>query len=180
VIELLAVLAVVAQATVVVALVCWFVQLVSSRRPFDALTDLIGRDAFKLAFFVSLVATAGSLYMSEIRNFDPCILCWYQRICMYPLTIVLGMSLLRRDRGVGWYALPLSLIGLGISIYHYQLERFPNQESISCSLDVPCTTIWFEQFGYITIPMMALSAFSLIAVLVWLGGRHGKGISREA
>jgi disulfide bond formation protein DsbB len=181
VIELLAVCTVLAQVAVVVTIACWLVQRLSARRPLDALTRLVQRDALRLAWLTAAVATAGSLYMSEMRDFQPCPLCWYQRIAMYPLALILLVAAVRDDRRVGWYALPLTLVGGGIAAYHYQLERFPDQETLACSTSVPCTTIWFEQFGYITLPMMALSAFALIASLIWLGGRtHGQGITNEA
>lgn len=179
-IPLLASLAVAAQAFVAAVLVAALVQRVGSRRPFDALVALLGRDAVRVAALVALVATAGSLYFSEVRHFQPCVLCWYQRIAMYPLVLLLGVAALVDDRRIGRYVLPLAGIGAAIGIYHYQLERFPDQESISCSSAVPCTTIWFEEFGYITMPMLALSAFALIATLVWIGGRHGQGVTDEA
>ena len=179
-IPLLATLAVAAQIFVVVVVAAAVVQRYSARRPFDAIVSLLGRDALRVAALVALVATAGSLYFSEVRHFMPCVLCWYQRIAMYPLVVVLGVAALVDDRRVGRYALPLAALGAAVGIYHYQLERFPDQEPISCSSAVPCTTIWFEQFGYITMPMLALSAFALIATLVWIGGRHGQGITNEA
>jgi disulfide bond formation protein DsbB len=182
VIEFLAVLAVAAQVAVVLWVVLRGIELLGgSRRPLDAAGRLIARDALKLAWLVSLVATAGSLYMSEVQHYQPCVLCWYQRIAMYPLVVILGIAALRRDEQVRRYVLPLVGIGAAISIYHYQLERFPEQETIACSATVPCTTIWFEQFGYITIPMMALSAFALIAVILATGRRgHGQGVTDEA
>ncbi len=181
-IEFLAFLTVVAQLAVLVVVISWGVQKASAgaRRPLDAIARVIAPDALKLAWLVAAIATLGSLYMSEMRNFQPCPLCWYQRIAMYPLVVLLGVAVLRGDRDVRWYVLPQALIGAAISVYHYQLERFPDQEKIACSTDIPCTTIWFEQFGYITIPMMALSAFLLIAVITTLGARHGQGIAREA
>lgn len=179
-IELLAILTVVAQVIVVLAAVAWIAARRGRHGLLDALTRAIGPDSLKLAWLVAVVATAGSLYMSEVRHFQPCPLCWYQRIAMYPLVVVLGVAVLRRDPGVRWYVLPVVLIGAAISAYHYQLERFPDQDAIACSSDIPCTIIWFEQLGYITIPMMALSAFGLIATILMLGGRHGQGIPRKA
>lgn len=182
-IAFLAFLTIIAQLAVVAVAACWLVQRLSGgrRRPLDTVSGWITNDALKLAWLVAAVATAGSLYMSEVEEFQPCSLCWYQRIAMYPLVVILGVGVLRNDRGVRWYALPLALIGAGIAAYHYQLERFPDQEALACSLSVPCTTIWFEEFGYITIPMMALSAFLLIAVILTLGGRrHGQGVTDEA
>ncbi|MBC7460462.1 MAG: disulfide bond formation protein B [Thermoleophilia bacterium] len=125
------------------------------------------------------MATIGSLYFSEVRHFQPCLLCWYQRIAMYPLVLTLGIAAITNDRRVGRYVLPPALIGGAISIYHVQLERFPQQEALACSKTVPCTTIWFVQFGYITMPVLALSAFALIAALVWVGGHHGQVVTTQ-
>jgi disulfide bond formation protein DsbB len=180
VIAFLAVLAIVAQLATASVLVAWLVQRVTGRRTLDAVTRLIGADALRVACLVALVATAGSLYFSEVRHFAPCVLCWYQRIAMYPLALTLGIAAVTNDRRIGRYVLPVTAIGSIISIYHVQLERFPQQEALACSKTVPCTTIWFDQFGYITLPTLALSAFALIAVLVWLGGRHGQGITAQA
>lgn len=180
-IELLTLLTVAAQLVVASTAVGWLLARVAGReRTLDALTRWLGGDALRLAWLVAAVAMAGSLYLSEVRHFPPCTLCWYQRIAMYPLVVVLGVAVLRRDLGGRWYALPLALVGAAISAYHYQLERFPDQEQMACATAVPCTTIWFEQLGYITIPMMALSAFALIAVILTLGGRHGQGLANEA
>jgi disulfide bond formation protein DsbB len=171
----LAVLTIVAQVLVAAWLVLRLIELVGgTRRPLDAIARAIGPDSLKIAWLVAATAMAGSLYLSEVRHFPPCVLCWYQRIAMYPLVLVLGIAAVRRDPAVRIYAIPLALIGLGISAYHYQLERFPDQETIACTTSVPCTTIWFEQFGYITTPLMALSAFALICVVLTLGGRHGR------
>lgn len=178
----LAALTVVAQILVVIWIVLRLTEVFSRgrRRPLDAVARVIGADALKLAWLVAAVAMGASLYMSEVRNFQPCVLCWYQRIAMYPLVLVLAIAAFRRDLMVRMYAIPLALSGAVISIYHYQLERFPDQETTACSASVPCTTIWFEQLGYITIPMMALSAFALVAVILATGGRHGQGKSQQA
>jgi disulfide bond formation protein DsbB len=131
--------------------------------------EVIGGSSLALAWIVALVATLGSLYLSEIAHFTPCVLCWYQRIAMYPLVVILGVAAWRSDLGVRRYVLPLVAIGAAISIYHYQLERFPSQTALACSVDVPCTTVWIWRFHYISIPFMALSAFALIATLLLLG-----------
>ena len=167
-------LTLVAQVLVVGWILLRLIELLGgSRRPLDTIARAVGSDALKLACLVAATAMAGSLYMSEIRNYPPCVLCWYQRIAMYPLVLLLGIAAVRRDLSVRIYAIPLALIGVGISAYHYQLERFPDQEAIACTTSVPCTTVWFEQLGYITIPMMAMSAFALICVVLTLGGRRG-------
>jgi disulfide bond formation protein DsbB len=169
---LLAMLAVVAETSVLVGSVVavggrWSRRLAGWR---DTLVDLFGPVALHLALGVALVATLGSLYLSEIANFPPCRLCWYQRIAMYPLVPVLAMAIWRRDAGVRFYAIPLAVIGGLISTYHVVLERFPTLESGVCEAANPCTLIWVRRFGYLTIPTMALSAFALIAVLLLAAG----------
>ena len=130
------------------------------------LEEHVGPSALALAFAVALVATLGSLYLSEVAHFPPCRLCWYQRIAMYPLVPVLGIAALRRDWAVRPYALALAGIGAVVSTYHLLVERFPSLESGSCDPLNPCSIRWVEHFGYLTIPAMALSGFVLILALL--------------
>lgn len=132
-------------------------------------------DALWAAALVALVAMLGSLYLSEIAHYPPCKLCWYQRIAMYPLSLILAIAAWTRDRRVVRYVLPITLIGGAISLYHYQLERFPTQHSLSCARYVPCTTVWIWKLHYISIPMMALSAFAAIAILVLIASNVAQG-----
>ncbi len=125
----------------------------------------LGQAALPLAFAVALVCTLGSLYLSEVAKFPPCELCWFQRIAMYPQVVILGVAMLRRDTSVKWYSVPIVVIGLGISIYHYLIERFPDSVSFSCSDDVPCSVVWVWKFHFLSIPAMAGIGFALIAVL---------------
>ncbi len=131
----------------------------------------IGQAALPLAFVVALTCTLGSLYLSEVAKFPPCELCWFQRIAMYPQTVLLGVALLRRDVSVKWYSVPIVLIGLGISIYHYLVERFPDSVSFTCDTDVPCSVVWVWKFHFLSIPAMAGIGFALIAVLTLLATR---------
>jgi len=124
--------------------------------------------ALVLAAVVAAVAMLGSLYFSEVAHFPPCRLCWYQRICMYPLVPILAIAAARRDRAVRWYALPLAVIGAAISTWHILVERFPSLESAACDPANPCTIIWVEKLGYLTIPTMALSGFVVIGLLLVL------------
>ena len=128
-----------------------------------------------LAFAVAATATAGSLYFSEIGRLVPCTLCWYQRIAMYPLALVLGIAALRDDTGVRTYAIPLAAIGAVVSTYHIALQRLPGLPSGACSLDAPCSAIELERFGFVTIPVMALIGFaSIIVVLTLLTARRSQ------
>ncbi|HLT69616.1 MAG TPA: disulfide bond formation protein B [Acidimicrobiales bacterium] len=130
--------------------------------------EAVGPAALPLAALVAVVATLGSLYYSEIADFPPCRLCWFQRIGMYPLAVVLPIATWRRDRQVRWYALPLAVAGGAVSIYHVLVERFPSLESGSCEITNPCSIIWVERLGYMTIPTMALSGFAIVALLLAL------------
>ncbi len=132
----------------------------------DTVWETLGPSALWLAFLVALTATLGSLYLSEVAHFVPCKLCWYQRIAMYPLVPILAIAAFKRDVSVVRYVVPLAVIGAAISIYHYQLERFPSQASVSCSADAPCTVVWIWKFHFVSIPLMALSGFALIVALV--------------
>ena len=133
----------------------------------DAGRSLVGPGALWLAAVVAGVATAGSLYFSEVAGFVPCALCWYQRIAMYPLVLLLGIAALRHDVGVRRYVGPIAAIGALISIYHIGVERLPGLPTGSCSLAAPCDLIWVERFGFITIPVMALAGFLAILTLLF-------------
>ena len=125
-----------------------------------------------LGLAIAVVATAGSLYYSETAGYPPCEMCWYQRICMYPLVAVLAVAVIRRDRRGGWYALPLAVAGLGLSVYHYQLQLRPDQGS-SCDVSAPCTYQWVDSLGFVSIPFMAGCGFLGIAGLAALSIRSG-------
>jgi disulfide bond formation protein DsbB len=164
----LALLAVVAELAVMAAIVLAVGGRFSLRlaRARDEAVAAIGPAALPLAFAVAAVAMAGSLYFSEVAHFTPCRLCWYQRICMYPLVPLLGLAAWRRDPGIRPYAATLAGIGALIASYHVLLERHPEWETSICELNNPCTLKWINRFGYLTIPTMALSAFALILVLL--------------
>ena len=129
---------------------------------------ILGTKAIWLAWIVALVATIGSLVYSEVIHFPPCRLCWFQRIAMYPMAIVLLVGAIRREFQVKYYALPLALIGLGISVYHYMLQRFPTLENGACDPSNPCSAVFVDIFGFISIPFMAGAGFMVIAVLLGL------------
>lgn len=163
-----ALLATVAQLVVVAALVLGIGARWSSSlaRVKGAAVAEVGPHALALAAVVALVATLGSLYLSEVAGFPPCRLCWFQRIAMYPLVVVLGVAAVRRDAGARLTGAILAGIGAVISIWHLFVERYPTLESGSCDPTNPCSTKWVEEWGYLTIPGMALSGFALILVLL--------------
>ncbi|MFD1130577.1 disulfide oxidoreductase [Paenibacillus provencensis] len=122
-----------------------------------------------LAWIVAVTATLGSLYFSEIRGFIPCELCWYQRILMYPLSILLGISAFYNDRNIKKYVLPLSILGACISLFHYLQQKLPGFASIKpCTSGVPCNIQYIDWLNFITIPFLALIAFTFISLLLIL------------
>lgn len=119
------------------------------------------------AWLVALIATIGSLFFSERMGFIPCTLCWYQRILMYPLVFLLGVAFYRNDKKIYVYALPLSIIGICVSSYHYALQKIPSlQEFSACTSGVPCSGQYINWFGFVTIPFLALLAFVMITVFM--------------
>lgn len=129
--------------------------------------ELFGKNAILFSFIVALIAMIGSLFYSEIAGYEPCKLCWFQRIFMYPQVILLGIALWKKDGVLAIYnSITLSIIGAVIAGYHYLLQ-------IGVAPELPCSAVGFSaacsqrfvmQFGYITIPMMAFTAFLLIVV----------------
>ncbi|WP_179947366.1 disulfide oxidoreductase [Novibacillus thermophilus] len=133
------------------------------------ITALRERNLF-LAWVVASTALVGSLYFSEIAGFVPCELCWYQRVLMYPLFLLLGIANFRRDRSVTYYALPFTIVGGALSLFHYAMQKTGWFSSFSpCAEGVPCSGEYINWLGFITIPFLALVAFILIGWLLWIG-----------
>jgi disulfide bond formation protein DsbB len=163
------VLTLVANAAVVAAAVGGVAALLShrARDAWQGVARAFGPQALLVAWIVAIVTTLGSLYYSEHAGFIPCELCWYQRILMYPLVIVLGVGWLRRDRKAWIMAAPFVVIGAPVSLYHWLVERVPSfAEGSSCSIVAPCTAPYFEKLGFVTLAWMCLSSFLLIGVLL--------------
>ncbi|MDR1615384.1 MAG: disulfide bond formation protein B [Campylobacteraceae bacterium] len=117
------------------------------------------------AWVIALTATLGSLFFSQIMGFPPCTMCWYQRICMYPLVIIFLIGLIRYDKNAALYAAPLVVIGWGWAFYHTLLVLdIVTEELAPCMLGVPCSTRYLNWFGFLDIPMLSLAAFTLIGI----------------
>jgi disulfide bond formation protein DsbB len=125
----------------------------------------VGRFAIQLAPLVAGTATLGSLYYSEVVGYVPCVLCWAQRIFMYSLAVVLTVGALRNDAGVRVYGLALAIPGAAIAAYHSWLQAFPRVTSF-CTAEAPCAERHIWEFGFVSIPFMALSGFLLIIALL--------------
>lgn len=138
----------------------------------DEANQVEGRKAGRLndalpysAWAIALVSALGSLFFSEVMELPPCVLCWYQRIAMYPLVLIIATGILLRDRRMKIYALPFSAIGFAIAVYHNLLYYgFIPQGITPCTEGVPCNAVQIEWLGFITIPLMGLAAFSIITV----------------
>ncbi len=125
----------------------------------------LAKNILYIAWIQSIAATLGSLYYSEIQHFTPCPLCWYQRIFMYPLVLILPIGILQKDTKVYQYVLPLSIIGWLIALYQILLQGGILPETVKlCTVGISCATKYTIYFGFITIPMMSLIIFTGIIV----------------
>ena len=137
----------------------------------DQLRADLARLALPAAWVVALACMLGSLYYSEVAKFTPCPLCWYQRICMYPLALLLGIAAFRRDRGIRVYALALAGVGAVIASYHAYIQAFPPVGGSSfCTDTAPCTERFVWELGFVSIPFMALCGFSFVIAMMVLAG----------
>lgn len=126
-----------------------------------------------LCWLIAAIAMVGSLFFSEVMMFPPCIMCWYQRICMYPLVIIFFVALFPLDKNIIKYAQPFVYIGLFFAIYQNLLYYKILPESVQpCSQGVSCTSDYINWFGFFTIQMLSLIAFLLIFILLTLFKRN--------
>jgi disulfide bond formation protein DsbB len=148
-----------------------------AKRSLVAARKSIAGSELLLAAGISVSATAGSLYYSQIRHFEPCQLCWYQRIFMYPTAVLLVVALVKGDTLVRRYVLPLAAIGASISIYHNYIQIFPDLDAGgACGFGPSCSGKYINVFNNVSIPVMALSAFFMIIVVtiaLYLNERDG-------
>lgn len=126
------------------------------------------------AFLIAATAMSGSLYYSEVIHFTPCRLCWYQRIGIYPMVLLLAVALVRRRDDVRTYIWALAAVTAPISIYHWVLQTWPTLEGTACDPSAPCSVRWVEEFGFISIPFMALCAVIGVSALAAAAGPSRK------
>jgi hypothetical protein len=172
VIVFLAILAVACEVFVVAWVTCALYGLTSARAKTLVRTyrDALIPIAIPLAFAVACVTVLGSLYMSEVKHFRPCHLCWTQRALLYPQVILVGLLWWRPSlRWVRWISVALLVACVPVSSWHYLIEWFPSLESSVnvCAVDLPCTLVYVREFGYLSLPLMALtSALTILILLV--------------
>ena len=127
------------------------------------------------AWLIAAAAMLGALYFGEVLKVPTCVLCWYQRICMFPLAVILAIGLFPLDRRIVRYGLPFAITGWGLALFHVLLVAGVIPERIQpCTQGVPCSQTFVKYFGFVTIPLMALVAFSLILALLIAAHRRLK------
>ncbi len=130
---------------------------------------LIKENAVLIAWAMAFFSMVGSLFFSEVLKLPPCILCWYQRIFMYPLVFIIGVGIIKKDKHLPLYVLPLSIIGGLIALFHSLLQWKVIPDAIApCAQGVSCTTVQINLLGFITIPSMSLAAFLIITACMWV------------
>jgi len=138
----------------------------STSQPSSASHDSIWALVFG-AWLVATISTLGALFLGEVMGYTPCVLCWYQRIFMFPLVFVLAAGLFPLDPRVVRYSLPLAIGGLGTAVFHFAMTKGYISESISpCTQGVPCSQVQVEWLGFITIPLLSVLAFAVITALL--------------
>jgi disulfide bond formation protein DsbB len=141
--------------------------------------NLLKKYVLYIAFAQAFASTLGSLYFSEIAKFPPCVLCWYQRIAMYPLVAIFAVGILRKDKNVHLYAWPLIAAGWIVSVYHNLLYyKILPEAAAPCISGVSCTTKFIEWFGFVTIPFLSLVGFTILGVLMVIYSRYVKRDTR--
>ena len=176
IIQILSVLTLISNAIIVLYLLDFIYYKINKRFLLNSLWNYAGKKAILFIFIVSFVATMGSLTFSEVLNFNPCVLCWYQRIFMYPIMFLSIAALYIKDKRIIPYILFLSILGFPLATYHY-LGQIDNNVSLPCDVigySSKCSETFFMQFGYITIPFMALSAFALIIIICLIAKKTEK------
>ena len=154
-----------------ILIVFGIIALVSSKVRTSGPAKFFGMYGAWIAFVTAFLATAGSLIYSDVIGYEPCKLCWFQRIFMYPQAILLGLAIWKRDASMRMYTIVLSMLGAIVALYHFVSQIGWNPLDLECAsigYAVSCAKLFVMEFGYITIPIMALSAFSLIIVSLLL------------
>ena len=138
----------------------------ADQKLFTSKLSLQRATSIKIAALITTTAMLGSLYFSEIVNYVPCRLCWYQRATMYPLAILLIVANFKKFKFMKTAAVSHASVGGAIAVYHWFLERFPDLDAGVCDAKLPCSVVWFENFGFVTLAFMAFTAFFTTLVLV--------------
>ncbi len=155
---------------IVLLLLAW--RIPAAKDLLDRVGNALAGYGLWLAWLMALVATLGSLYYSQVAHFVPCEYCWYQRIAMYPLAVIIGIAAFRGDATIRRYVYPLAITGGIISGYHYLIQQMPTLAAGSCSTATPCTAALVWKFEFVSIPLMALVSFTAIITMLIVDREH--------
>ncbi|HTZ06780.1 MAG TPA: disulfide bond formation protein B [Gaiellaceae bacterium] len=181
VIVLLAVLGVVGQVIAGAMIVIGVLALFRVRGPLRWLRNVLWGYELWAAFLVAAIATGGSLFLSQVAGFIPCEMCWFQRICMYPLSILTLFAAVHGDNRFARYLLPFPIVGACLSIYHLLIENQVIAEPSACKIGgAGCAVKWINYFGYMTIPTLTLTAFVLLIGFLALAAAEGDDSAEPA
>lgn len=148
------------------------------KKPFSTLNKIVSKHSIVFAAIVATVAFLGSMSFSNIAMYKPCLLCWYQRIAIFPQFILLWIGYARKEQNIKWYALPLLIIGLLISGYQWFLQLFPPLSDGPCGLENSCVGRYIYEYGFMSIPGMAFSACLLIITLLFIHSSTKKHVTK--
>lgn len=147
----------------------------------QSIKQFIIRNALYLALVQAIVAQLGSLYFSNVMMLAPCVLCWYQRIAMFPLALALAIGIIRKIKDTWLLVLAPALVGWTISIYHILLYyKIIPDDLAPCTTGVSCTTRYIEWFGFITIPFLSFAAFTIIIILMLVERRRVSSVESKS
>lgn len=164
-------LALLGQIAIGVVVLLYLMKVFFKSKTLDQLRKKIAPRAYLLAFFLSLIATLASLFLSEVAKFQPCILCWYQRIAMYPQLLLFYIAIFRQERVLKPYLIMVNVLGAIVAAYHYALQIAPKGALLPCAKDltgvsVSCIEGYKFYLGYMSFPLMALTVFLLLIILL--------------
>lgn len=169
------------QVAILTVILLFLAQIFFKNKVLKNLRQKISPYSYHLTFFLSLIATLASLFLSEVAKFQPCILCWYQRIAMYPQPLLFYIAILRKERLLKPYLLPVNVIGALIALYHYSLQVLPKSMFVPCDksltgVSVSCTEGYKFYLGYMSFPLMAFTVFVLLIILLLFSyGKNPRG-----
>jgi len=132
----------------------------------DKVVRWVGQNVLALGLLLSLATVSGSLFYSEVVGFEPCVLCWWQRVTLFPLLVLFAVAMYKKDRGVFKYAIPLSVVTGVVAIYNAYIQ-WGGSPLIPCDVSGSCAKLYVYAYGYITLPTMSLSVVALVLLLAW-------------
>ncbi|MBR9705364.1 disulfide bond formation protein B [Candidatus Pacearchaeota archaeon] len=176
--QILSILTIITHIIIVIALILYIITLLTKKkfRFYLHIKNFFQHYSKIFIFIIAVTATFGSLFLSQIAKYTPCLLCWYQRIFMYPIALIALISIIKKDNNIPTYIIPMSIIGGFFAGYHYliTLSAKVSASDICSNNGVSCLIEYFNEFGYVTFPLMSLTAFIIVIILSILLIKHHK------